>query len=338
MNLKKNKLAIIILNWNGTKDTIECLNSLVNSCYQNYKIYLLDNGSNIENKKELLEYLEKSSYKNCFKKYFSIDETLKEEKKLYYIDYNDNLGFANGNNYIVEKIVSLFDYILLLNNDTEIPDKTIGYLEEFIEKSNYIAITCDIRYFYDKSRLWNAGGKFTWYGDRKYYSQNYIEKMKKNHIKSFSADFITGCALLIKSVYIEKYGLFTDKFFHGEEDFNFCLRAKKNGYKMGVTLNCKIYHKVGRSLNPNENNNKSLNALTIHYSNRIIDYKGFLNKFMWLIWREMYLFLVFIKRNMTNLNISTSFKLVNRIRNITNINNTVNKEVFDKIMKYNWYL
>ena len=39
------EVAIIILNWNGKEDTIECLESLENITYHNYKIQLVDNGS-----------------------------------------------------------------------------------------------------------------------------------------------------------------------------------------------------------------------------------------------------------------------------------------------------
>ena len=45
------------------------------------------------------------------------------------------------------------------------------------------------------------------------------------------AEFITGCALFIRSSVIEKYGTLSDDFFHGEEDFNFCWRMKKNHIK-----------------------------------------------------------------------------------------------------------
>jgi len=43
--MKQPKVAIIILNWNGLEDTIECLDSLDNVAYTNYEIVVIDNGS-----------------------------------------------------------------------------------------------------------------------------------------------------------------------------------------------------------------------------------------------------------------------------------------------------
>lgn len=42
------KVAIIILNWNGWEDTIECINSLINLTYPNFSIVIVDNGSTNE--------------------------------------------------------------------------------------------------------------------------------------------------------------------------------------------------------------------------------------------------------------------------------------------------
>jgi len=39
------KVAIIILNWNGWEDTIECLESVFRNTYPNYQVIVLDNGS-----------------------------------------------------------------------------------------------------------------------------------------------------------------------------------------------------------------------------------------------------------------------------------------------------
>jgi GT2 family glycosyltransferase len=39
------KVAIIILNWNGWKDTIECLESVFRNTYSNYQVIVVDNGS-----------------------------------------------------------------------------------------------------------------------------------------------------------------------------------------------------------------------------------------------------------------------------------------------------
>ena len=137
---------------------------------------------------------------------------------------------------------------------------------------------------------------------------------------------------MIDSKYIIKYGLFTEDFFHGEEDFNFCINALKRGYRLSVDLSCQLYHKVGQSIKPEANREKTFNATTVHYCNRIIDYKKVMKPSLWKLWREIYLCLVFLQRIRSNMNLLTAYKLVRRVKKITSNNDYVKKELYDSIM------
>ena len=105
------KVSVIILNWNGLKYTIECLESLKKITYPNYEVILVDNGSK-GNEADILE-----------KKY-------KDYIKL--IRNKENLGFAEGNNVAIREVIKegKSDYILLLNNDIIVePD----FLDELVK-------------------------------------------------------------------------------------------------------------------------------------------------------------------------------------------------------------
>jgi len=52
----KPKVSIIILNWNGWKDTIECLESVYQITYPNYNVIVVDNGSEDESIEKIREY------------------------------------------------------------------------------------------------------------------------------------------------------------------------------------------------------------------------------------------------------------------------------------------
>ncbi|MCD4676681.1 MAG: glycosyltransferase [Desulfobacula sp.] len=80
---KHPKVAIIILNWNGKEDTIECLESLEHITYSNYEILLVDNGST-------------DGSAECFRERYPGMEI---------IENGENLGFAEGNN------VGIYNYI-----------------------------------------------------------------------------------------------------------------------------------------------------------------------------------------------------------------------------------
>jgi hypothetical protein len=101
------KVSIIVLNWNGLKYTIECLESLKKITYPNYEVILIDNGSK-ENEAGVLE------------------EKYKDYIKL--IKNKENLGFAEGNNVGIR--ISNGEYILTLNNDTKVEP---NFLDELVK-------------------------------------------------------------------------------------------------------------------------------------------------------------------------------------------------------------
>lgn len=324
-----NSLAIVILNWNGSEDTIECLKGLQD--IKSYDIYLLDNGSHKNQQEKIKNYIKSEQCPVKFK-IVNLDDEY-NGANAYYIISDSNMGFAGGNNYIVNKIYKLYSYVLLLNNDTEVPQNTILSMLNTIKKKKCVALTCDIRYYYDKNKLWNAGGKFTWYGDRKYFSQKLVDNIEKKQIGYIEADFITGCALMVDTSYIAQYGLFTDRFFHGEEDFNFCINAKKRGKKLGVDLSVRLYHKVGQSIKIDQSDERHFNVITVHYANRVIDYKHLYTYRKWILWRTMYLLLVFLKRVIDGMKIKNAYMLIKRVKKISNLYNGIDKTAFDMIME-----
>lgn len=311
----KDKTAIIILNWNGSSDTIETIQSLIfTKC--NYDIYLVDNGSKTEDLTSLKEGL------NSIIKYREVKLADLDYYKGFTLLISDvNLGFASANNYVSEKIAPFYDTITLLNNDVEVESNFIDKMYETLQTEKLTAITCDIRYYSDKEILWNDGGKFTWYGDRKYIKQAKIDKYINKGKRFITTEFITGCCMMVKSEYIINNHLFSDKFFHGEEDFNLCKRLKANGYKVGVDLSARIYHKVGRSLNYDKNDIKFLNKMILHYTNRLVDMRDFYGRTRWCIWKNFYCLLLFMKNAISLRSLSKSMYITRSILKNSHLDN-----------------
>jgi GT2 family glycosyltransferase len=107
--MRSTKIYIIILNWNGKKDTIECLASLSNVAFSSYQPLVVDNGSTDGSVKEI-----RAAFPNV-----PIHQT------------GANLGFAAGNNQGIEWALSKnAEWILLLNNDTVVsPDFLTAFME-----------------------------------------------------------------------------------------------------------------------------------------------------------------------------------------------------------------
>jgi GT2 family glycosyltransferase len=229
------KVFIIILNWNGWKDTIECLKSLKKIGYPNYQIVLVDNGSTDESVFQLKNFCSE------------------DNEGLIFLENQNNLGFAGGNNVGIKRALeNQADYVLLLNNDTTVEPDFLTQLVKAAESDKKIGILGPKINFYDhKDRIWFLGGKINRLlnkGTHLYYDQ--IDSAENLPNKSFEVDYFTGCALLIKKEVIKKIGLMWDGYFLYYEDTDWNLKAKKNGWKIIIAPKAKIYHKVSRSTKP----------------------------------------------------------------------------------------
>ncbi|MEH7115526.1 glycosyltransferase family 2 protein, partial [Neobacillus niacini] len=248
---------------------------------------------------------------------------------LYLIKGKENLGFAKGNNLVLNKIKNLYSYSLLLNNDTVITKNSISNMIDYLDNNPKSGvISCDIRYYSEPSKLWNAGGYFTWYGDRKYFKQSKIDTYKKNGVQAINTPFITGCALMARKEILLKYGILTEDFFFGEEDFNYCKRLVENNVKVESILSSTIYHKVGTSIKKSQ---KNINSFVLHFSNRIIDLKKFYKPIYWKVWRLLYLSAIFIKVFTITKNLNDTVKVCQYIFEYSTKYNEISYETFLEI-------
>lgn len=182
--------AIIILNWNGEKDTIACLASLFRLERQDFIWLVADNASAQASIDSITEYLHRERKPFVFLKE---GDSLKHEPKpgegiIYSL--NENYGFAKSNNMgieLLERFYTEFEMrqnapaqYLLLNNDTEQNPDFLRILEDFaVSHPQYSAMTPQIRYGMPSERIWNCGGKLRW-GFRRYcYGEKNIRRLEK---------------------------------------------------------------------------------------------------------------------------------------------------------------
>jgi GT2 family glycosyltransferase len=291
------KFGIILLNWNGSNHTLDCVNSMLKSSFKDFFLLIVDNSSessdfmnlnfNLSLKFNLV--IIKEEYINNYKD----DLATFDNFNIYLIKNKLNYGFAKGNNIGINFFLSFdVDHVLLLNNDTLVSPTSLKILHDFaLENPMYSALTPAICYSPPNDDIiWNCGGKITWYGNRKYFYAGFNSSILEN-LESFQITFVTGCALFFRPL---DTGLLTEQFFFGEEDFEFSLRLLKAEQKIACVVDSVIYHKVGRSLEKKVNIN--LNALFVHYSSRLINLRNYYNSF----------FLVFI----SSINVAYGFYLL----------------------------
>lgn len=279
------EISIIILNYNGAEDTIECLESLFLSEERNFNLIIIDNASeSVDFEKLELWCKNKFSTVNLISK----DDSLKfrrnnlsfAEGVITFIKNKENLGFAIANNIGTRfALQNGAKEILLLNNDTIVTSTFLSSLLYFWAlHPEYVALTPKICFAEPRNLIWNCGGKITWFGNRRYFYADHDISLLPD-VDFTEITFITGCALLYKP---EITGFLTEQFFFGEEDFEFSLRLLRKNQKMACVYDSLIYHKVGRSVKVNFG--VSYNRLFLHYVSRLINHKTYYSKtFRWII-------------------------------------------------------
>lgn len=318
---------IIILNWNGWEDTVECISSINKSDYTNYKVVLLDNYSENDSVLKLKAWIRDNYKIKEVSLKFENSIIIQNSEEIIFILNSDNLGFAKANNIGIRySIESGADFVILLNNDTIAEKETISSLINFkLNNPQYSALIPQIRYYEPANIVWNCGGKLMpLYGGRRYYYCNKsFEKVPQSGFMNIS--FMTGCALFLD---YKRTGLLSEDFFFGEEDFELSLRMRKSKLKAACVFNSVIYHKVGRSINLNTN---SIGKNYIYYLNRFIDLRKQWSAVRWHSWRIFYIFyilaLLFFKYGLSP---QILYKFTRKLFNNSSRLSKVTKEHFEE--------
>lgn len=269
------KVAIIVLNWNGWRDTIECLESMQQITYPNYTIIIVDNGSMDDSVKRIKSWAvgdlsaesDSLSYDALSKPVYWMEhdlsadegggETEQEEyiaslpssRRLVIIQNRENLGFAAGNNVgILYALKRDYAYIGLLNNDTVVEQSFVTKIvETFKNNPEWMAIGPKILYKDNPKVVWHAGGRL-----KLRHAMPIVMGTGQLDDKSFigehETELVCGCALFARRSLFGRIGLLDEDFFFGHEDFAYSIVAKKLGLKFGVNLDAIVLHKCGGSL------------------------------------------------------------------------------------------
>lgn len=225
-------IAIILVNYKGYKDTLECIKSIKESSFTNYKIIVVENASG---EKEL----------------FCKDTFINQNSTVLFAKHND--GFSTGNNIGIRYALEQFnpEYVLLLNNDTVIRKDTLEELYSRAQKLKDLGVlTGKIYNYFNKNLLWAAQGKFnckTGLADQPLMGK--LDTIDANQFSKIS--FASGCLMLIPSHILKSVGLLDQSFFMYAEDTDYCCRVMNAGFEIYYEPKAVIYHKVSASTGHN---------------------------------------------------------------------------------------
>jgi len=224
-------IYVLILNWNG-KDVLKpCLDSILKMTYTNFSVMVVDNGSNDGSTSMVVE----------------------DYPKVQLLSLDKNYGYAKGYNRCFNYLKQdPPEYVVLLNNDTEVDsrllDEFVQATEEFGKDNIYGA---KILYFHKRDRIWYAGGivKLA-FGLIYHKGIRQIDTLE--YSKPMKTDYVTGCCLFTSWKTINKMDGFDEGFRQIYcEDVDLCLRAKKNDIHCYFWPEAKLWHHVSAAMGGN---------------------------------------------------------------------------------------
>ncbi len=224
--INKEKVIVITLNYNQNDYTLACINSLLNSNYDNFQVFLIDNGSTKQN-------------------YLTLKKQLPKDDRILLSRLEENRGYVGGINFGLQEVKKLSpDYFLIMNNDTIIDQKAIIHLVEACKKFEDKAIVSGKVYYYDEKNLLQTVGY-------QYVNKKNLKKIKlgnkEKDIGQYETmeerDMLDDIFWLMPNKIVSEIGLYSEWFGFGAEQADYAMKAKKANYKLIYTPYAKLWHK-----------------------------------------------------------------------------------------------
>jgi len=216
-------ILITVLNWNGAEDTIDCVESLKFQSYKDFDIFIIDNGSKLNDYQKL-----------------SVLETIPNVT----ITRNEkNVGFAGGVNIgIRHAIENDYKYVGLFNNDATADKDWLKNLVDGFTIDESISAVTGLLLHEDGETIDSTGDYYSTWGMPFPRSRGLKTATAPESQYVFSA---TGGATLYKTDLFKEIGLFDESFFAYYEDVDVSFRTQLSGHKIYYTKDAIAYHKQG---------------------------------------------------------------------------------------------
>lgn len=264
---------VLLVNWNGWRHTIECLESLFRQDYHPFVAVVCDNDSQDGSWEKMKAWArgelpfpgpQNPALRPLFQSpwappvpFLCYDRRTAEaggrpadpQVPLIFIQTGANLGFGGGNNVGLRYALARGNatYIWLLNNDTVVaPDALRSLVAKAAVISRVGAVGSKILDYFQPEKILSLGGK------RIRWALGSVSSLVKNGpqslLVSYPPDYIEGCSCLIPMETLRDVGLFDPAFFHFWEDVDLGYRMTKAGYHLVYAEESQVYHKEGASI------------------------------------------------------------------------------------------
>lgn len=216
---------VIILNWNGWGDTVDCVASVKQTAYPNLQIVVVDNASTDGSEAQI--------------RAVHPDITV--------LQSGANRGYAGGNNVgIRHALASGADFVWILNNDTTVAPDSLSQLVRAAADGGSGIVGSKIYYMAEPQRLWYAGGRIDW---RRGIAYN-VGADQVDHGQfdgATDSEMASGASMLISRQVFERIGLFDERLFLYFEEADLCCRAHKAGLRIAFAPASRVWHNVSHT-------------------------------------------------------------------------------------------
>lgn len=225
--MSSRRVAGLVLNFNGREVTLETLASLEKSEYPYFDVLHIDNGSSDG----------------------SFEAVCERFPHLRQLRIGTNRGISWGLDHGIQVAVDEgYDYLLLMNNDIEVAPSMVGELVAAAEADRSIGCVGPKAYYWsDKQRLWSAGGVLR-------YRESITRERGDGEIDRGQYDvarevsYVNGCAMLVRREVFERIGVWDPSYYLGLEDADFCVRAKRAGFRCWYAPTARLWHRISHSI------------------------------------------------------------------------------------------
>ncbi|MBP7792219.1 MAG: glycosyltransferase family 2 protein [Candidatus Goldbacteria bacterium] len=243
----KPKVYIIILNYLNWMDTIECMESVVNTYYKDKSIIVVNNGADAQS------YIKIKDFAGRF-----------PDADIHIINSEKNNGYAAGNNAGIRYAMSKGDakYLWIINNDTVVMpdsiDMLVEYCEEMSARGRKLGITASKIYYYGTDKIINGvGGRYNkMFGDGKLIGVFQKDKGQYDNC-NVKLDYVPGSAMFVSAKFINETGLLNEEYFLFYEEMDWSLRGKKMGFELGYCCKSVVFHKEGATIGSSSSGGKN---------------------------------------------------------------------------------
>ena len=260
------RVYIIILNWNGWRDTIVCLESVFRLSYPGFRVIVCDNASVDES----LDHIERWAHGEesvigesalaslvsppvpkpigCVKLPMdsSVESPSADSPPLTLIQTGANLGFAGGNNVGIRHVLAHAecDYVWLLNNDTVVDPEALSAMVRMAEADPTLGICGSLlRSFRPPHEVQSRGRTYSRLTGR----THLIQEPAASQSASSHAYVVEGASMLVRRPFLERVGLLEESYFLFCEELDWMVRARPR-FKAGYSPASVVYHKMGASI------------------------------------------------------------------------------------------